>query len=122
MFALFAPICLCGSALTSTWAGREAEYAKQLEQRLITLELPRRKMVDFLDFFSRQPNKQVLRRRGRTERSSWSPLIALECLSDNGWRDWQIDTSELETYSAFTFSALLCRPAESVRFSSSVNK
>lgn len=39
MFALFTPICLCGSALTSMWAGREAEYAKQLEQRLITLEL-----------------------------------------------------------------------------------
>lgn len=57
MFALFAPICLCGSALTSTWAGREAEYAKQLEQRLITLELPRRKMVDFLDFFA--PAKQT---------------------------------------------------------------
>lgn len=39
MFALFTPICLCGSALTSMWAEKEAEYAKQLEQRLITLEL-----------------------------------------------------------------------------------
>ena len=49
MFALFTPICLCGSALTSMWAGREAEYAKQLEQRLITLELLCRKMGHFLD-------------------------------------------------------------------------
>lgn len=39
MFGLFTPMCLCGSALTSMWAGREAEYAKQLEQRLITLQL-----------------------------------------------------------------------------------
>lgn len=50
MFALFTPICLCGSALTSTWDGKEAEYAKQFEQRLITLELLRRKMLRFLDF------------------------------------------------------------------------
>lgn len=50
MFALFTPICLCGSELTSMWAGREAEYAKQLEQRLITLELLCKKMVHFLDF------------------------------------------------------------------------
>lgn len=57
MFALFAPICLCGSALTSTWAGREAEYAKQLEQRLITLELLCKKMVDFLDFSASQTNR-----------------------------------------------------------------
>lgn len=55
MFALFTPICLCGSALTSMWAGREAEYAKQLEQRLITLELLcKKKMVHFLDFSGSQ--------------------------------------------------------------------
>lgn len=54
MFALFTPICLCGSALTSMWAGREAEYAKQLEQRLITLELLCKKMVHFLDFCGSQ--------------------------------------------------------------------
>ena len=35
MFSLFAPICLCGSALTSMWA----EYVKR---RLITLPPPRR--------------------------------------------------------------------------------
>lgn len=54
MFALFTPICLCGSALTSMWAGREAEYAKQLEQRLIILELLCKKMVHFLDFCGNQ--------------------------------------------------------------------
>lgn len=50
MFALFTPICLCGSALTSTWARREAEYAKQLEQRLITLERLCKNMFHFLEF------------------------------------------------------------------------
>lgn len=48
MFGLFTPMCLCGSALESTWAGRKAEYAKQLEQKLITLELLWKiKMLDF---------------------------------------------------------------------------
>lgn len=56
MFALFTPICLCGSALTSMWAGREAEYAKQLEQRLITPELLCKKTVDFLEFSTSQTN------------------------------------------------------------------
>lgn len=50
MFALFKPICLCGSALISTWASWEAEYAKQLEQRLITLKLLRKNMLHFLEF------------------------------------------------------------------------
>ena len=63
MFALFTPICLCGSALTSMWAGREAEYAKQLEQRLITLELLCKKMVHFLDFCGSQTGFCIIWRR-----------------------------------------------------------
>lgn len=63
MFALFTPICLCGSALTSMWARREAEYAKQLEQRLITLELLCKKMVHFLDFRESQAGVCIIWRR-----------------------------------------------------------
>lgn len=54
MFALFTPICLCGSALTSMWAVSEAENAKQFEQRLIILELLCEKMQHFLDFCGSQ--------------------------------------------------------------------
>lgn len=97
MFALLAPICLCGRALTSPWAGREAEYAKQLEQKLITLEPPpRRKTLHFLDFLS--PAEQTGSRNGTQLRSS---LIAFERLSGD---DCQTDASEFQTRSAFTFS------------------
>lgn len=109
MFALLAPICLCGRALTSPWAGREAEYAKQLEQKLITLEPPpppRRKTLHFLDFLS--PAEQTGSGNGTQLRSA---LIAFECLSDD---DCQTEASECETRSAFTFSRV--PPAESTRF------
>lgn len=43
VFALFALICLCGSALTSTWAGGEAKYAKQCEERQVTPEQLRKR-------------------------------------------------------------------------------
>lgn len=84
MFALFTPICLCGSALTSMWAGREAEYAKQLEQRLITLELLCKKMVDFLDFCRSQTNRFSI--AGKKNTGFGYSLISLESLSNHGDR------------------------------------
>ena len=77
MFALFTPICLCGSALTSMWAGREAEYAKQLEQRLITLELLCKKMVHFLDFCGSQTGFCIVWRRNTGLCYSLSSLESL---------------------------------------------